>query len=218
MPVYLSQHMQRKLDWCHAVWHAMCAVCTCSRCVCLCHTLPTEVECSCTSSRKFPSRLQSAMTDYRCGTDFCSLPDYLSILQVQDTPEEQRAHTGFMEQGSFVALIISWTVCFKDKSMYGEIMSMKKTLAMFGINSTCIQFTLIPIYCIYSFSILGLLCLLCSWCIYFPFSAFCLYFASASYCPEWLSTKLKMKKCENVWQRKSTQAVRTSHHWIHITS
>lgn len=26
------------------------------------YTFPTEVECSCTSSRKFPSRLQSAMT------------------------------------------------------------------------------------------------------------------------------------------------------------
>lgn len=43
--------------------------------VCVGHTFPTEVECSCTSSRKFPSKLQSAMVVWSvllacsCATD-----------------------------------------------------------------------------------------------------------------------------------------------------
>lgn len=102
MSVYLfSQHVQRKSLWCRAGWYTVCAVCTCTR-LFVCHTLPTEVECSCTSSKKFPSRLQSAMTDHRLSSDLFSAV----TLQVRDSPEEQTAHTGVMSAagsgGSFV--------------------------------------------------------------------------------------------------------------------
>lgn len=69
-------------------WLARCVcatVCTCgSVCVCVWRTLPTEVECSCTSSRKFPSRLQSAMTDYS-SAQISQLVQRLSVRSVRFT-------------------------------------------------------------------------------------------------------------------------------------
>lgn len=87
----------------------MCVVCTYNLCLCLEHTLPTEVECSWTSSRKFPSRLQSAMTDYRFGIDFSA-----NLITCQLCRFRHRwgtESTGFMKHGSFSVLIIWDRVC-----------------------------------------------------------------------------------------------------------